>query len=196
MKIIVGLGNPGKEYAQTPHNVGFCVVDLLAERWGSPLRRSLRFRSDVAQATLDGGTVLLQKPRTYMNRSGVAVGALARYRKVAPEEIIVVVDDADLDFGRLRIRVGGGSGGHRGLGSILEHLPGGGFVRVRLGIGRSGGDDLVRHVLRPFGESERNALGTVLARAADAVGCVLADGASEAMNRFNGPMVPPVKDGD
>ena len=155
MKLIVGLGNPGREYAHTPHNVGFAVVDALAKACGCPLRRSFRFRARWARTEMDGQPIALAQPGAYMNRSGPVVAGMVRTLGVSPEDVIVIFDDADLPLGRLRIRAGGSAGGHKGVGSILEHLGKDRFVRVRLGIGRRNGADLVTHVLTPFDAGQR-----------------------------------------
>ena len=186
MKIVVGLGNPGKRYERTPHNAGFAVADELAKELSCNFRRSLRFQASVGRAALDEQALLLVKPRTYMNRSGAAVAALMRYHRVAPEDLIVVLDDADLAVGRLRIRAGGSSGGHKGLASVIERIDGADVVRVRVGIGRQDGPDLVRHVLSVWSGEKWRAFGPVLQRAAQAVFCVLREGPEAAMNRFNG----------
>ena len=187
MKIIVGLGNPGKRYEHTPHNVGFGTVDKLAAELDSSCRRSLRFKASVAKCSSDGEDVLLVKPQTYMNNSGESVGAIMRYRKLAPQDVVVVSDDADLELGRLRIRPSGGSGGHRGLASIIQHLSSSDFARIRIGIGRDEQTTgLVDHVLSPFSSEERKRVEQVVDRATQAVLCILAHGIDEAMNRFNG----------
>jgi len=186
VKLIVGLGNPGNAYAGTPHNVGFDTLDVLASRWECAFRRGLRFAAHTAKADYGAERVMLVKPQTYMNRSGAAVGAIMRYNKVAAADVLVVLDDADLELGRIRIRPGGGSGGHKGLASLVEHVGSGQFVRIRLGIGRRGReDDLIGHVLKPFGVEARPVVEAMTARAADAVCCVLDSGVADAMNQFN-----------
>jgi PTH1 family peptidyl-tRNA hydrolase len=186
VKLVVGLGNPGREYERTPHNIGFAVVEELARRWGCALRRSLRV--SVRSGSADAGTlrVLLAQPLTFMNASGDAVGRLMRQKGVEAPDLVVVLDDADLPLGRIRIRPKGGTGGHRGLASVVAAIGTDAFTRVRVGIGRSqAADDLVRHVLTPFSLAEAPAAAAAVARAADAVTCVLADGVDAAMNRFN-----------
>lgn len=196
MKVIVGLGNPGKQYANTPHNVGFGVADVLADRLGAGFRRSLRFRAKIARGTYGPEALLLVKPQTYMNNSGESVAAIVRYRKLEASDTVVVVDDADLDLGRLRLRPGGSSGGHRGLQSIIRHLGSDAFARIRIGIGRRhAGGDLIKHVLRPFSQQERKQMTQVVGRAADAVMRVLDTGIDDAMNDFNGPP-PDIRGGD
>jgi len=196
VKVIVGLGNPGKRYANTPHNVGFDVADELADRVQAGFRRGLRFKARIAQGTHERETLLLVKPQTYMNNSGEAVGAIVRYRKLDVSDTVVIVDDADLAFGRLRIRPGGSSGGHRGLQSIIRHLGSDAFARVRVGIGRrKAGEHLIAHVLSPFGEREREQVARIVSRAADAVMRLLEAGVDAAMNDFNGPP-PDIGNGD
>lgn len=185
MKLIVGLGNPGKAYAHTPHNVGFAVVDVLADRCECTLRRSFRFQARLAQTMLGGEKVMLVKPGAYMNQSGPVVAAMARKLGVSSADLIVIFDDADLPVGRLRIRVGGSGGGHKGLLSILEHLGQDQFTRLRLGIGRSEDKDLVAHVLTPFSADLRDSVHAMIATAADAVQYLVTHGAEAAMNKFN-----------
>jgi PTH1 family peptidyl-tRNA hydrolase len=136
---VVGLGNPGKEYEGTRHNIGFAVLDRLADKFGCSFRSKWRFSAKIAEAMAgDAGKVVLAKPQTYMNRSGTAVNTLLQWLKVAPAQLLVVVDDADLPLGQIRLRVAGGSGGHNGLRSIIETLGGDEeFARLRVGIGRS-----------------------------------------------------------
>jgi len=136
VKVIAGLGNPGREYAQTPHNVGFDVVVMLAERLQAEWRNSRRFQARTARATFAGCECLLVQPQTFMNLSGTSVAAVLRYHGGCPADLVVVLDDADLPLGRLRIRKSGSSGGHRGLASVIDVLGGGDFARVRLGVGR------------------------------------------------------------
>lgn len=187
MKLVVGLGNPGRKYEHTRHNVGFAVLDELARRAGVSFRRSWRFPADLAETSLGGATVLLVKPRTYMNRSGEAVGPLARKKGAGPGDVVVVVDDMDLDAGRLRLRPGGSSGGHNGLKSIAEHLGTEAYARVRVGVGRpQPGEDRVGFVLGSLPPGEREAVREAIGRAADAVAAVIERGCDRAMNDFNG----------
>jgi PTH1 family peptidyl-tRNA hydrolase len=187
VKVIAGLGNPGSEYADTPHNVGFDVVALLAERLAAVWRASMRFEARVARADHGGQAWWLVQPQTYMNRSGTSVAPLLRYHGGTPEDLVVVLDDADLPLGRLRIRAEGGSGGHRGLASVIEALGTEAFARVRVGVGRdpeAGG--LVQHVLGRFDPARRALARTSVIAAADAVACLVEQGLAEAMNRYNG----------
>jgi len=185
LKLIVGLGNPGKEYERTPHNVGFEVIDLLAARCDCTLRRSLRFKGKMARTTLEGEPALLVKPGAYMNQSGAVVAAITRKLGISPADLLVIFDDADLPVGRLRIRVGGSGGGHKGLLSILEHLGPDPFARLRLGIGRREDRDLVAHVLTPFAPGMQDSVRAMIVSAADAVQYLVAHGAEAAMNKFN-----------
>ncbi len=192
MKVIAGLGNPGAAYDETPHNVGFDVVALLAERLAAEWRRSTGFQARVARASSAGGPWILVQPQTFMNRSGLCVAPLLRYHGGAPEDLVVVLDDADLPVGRLRIRPGGGSGGHRGLASVIEALGTEAFVRVRLGVGRTQAEGgLVDHVLGRFAPAQRWVVRQTVAAAADAVQCLVEKGLAEAMNRFNGWQAEP-----
>lgn len=188
-KLVVGLGNPGREYDGTRHNIGFAALDRLAEKLGCSFRRKLRFAAEVAEAGAgDAGKVTLAKPRTYMNRSGSAVQALLAWLKIEPAQLLVVVDDADLPLGQIRLRPSGGSGGHNGLRSIIETLGGNEeFARLRIGIGRAAplGTDITGHVLGRFAPAEREVAKEAVATAVEAMECCLRDGLSEAMNRFN-----------
>ena len=187
MKSIVGLGNPGKEYENTPHNAGFAVADELADRYGCSLRKSLRFNARMGKATEGSDRLMLVQPQTYMNESGKAVASVLRYYKAAIEDMVVVLDDADLDLGRIRVRSSGGAGGHRGLRSIIDSIGTENFARVRIGIGRDdNGAALVSHVLSRFSAEEGKVMKDAVGRAADAVSCVLRSGVDEAMNGFNG----------
>lgn len=186
MKIVVGLGNPGREYEGTPHNVGFAVIDELADRWSCGIRRSFRFKARIGKSKREDDTLLLLKPETYMNNSGTAVAAVMRYWKVGPESVALVLDDADLPLGTIRVRPKGRSGGHRGLDSVIHATGSDAIVRVRIGIGRGPHRrDLIDHVLSPFTKQEHEVVGREVARAADAIECILDAGVETAMNRFN-----------
>lgn len=187
MKIVVGLGNPGRKYEHTRHNIGFDVVDEVARRVGVEFRHSWRFPADLAEGTLAGERVLLVKPRTFMNRSGEAVGVLARKKGATAADVLVVVDDVELECGRLRLRAGGSAGGHNGLKSVIELLGSEAFPRVRVGVGRvPAGGEMIQHVLGRFASAEREIMEQAVQRAADAVSAVLADGLEKAQNKFNG----------
>jgi peptidyl-tRNA hydrolase, PTH1 family len=182
-KLVVGLGNPGKEYAGTRHNIGFDVVDRLAAK----RECSLRNRSKFSAAIGETGGVTLVKPQTFMNRSGTAVAAVVNWLKLTPQNALVVVDDADLPLGQLRLRLSGGSGGHNGLRSIIEALGSEGFARLRVGIGRREpmGTDITNHVLGKFSAAERTAAREAAEEAVAAVECCLKEGLTAAMNQFN-----------
>jgi PTH1 family peptidyl-tRNA hydrolase len=182
------LGNPGREYAETRHNVGFAVLDQLAKRWQCSFRSRSRFAAELGEYNASAGRIVLAKPQTYMNRSGAAVSALMNWLKIPIGEVLVIVDDADLPLGKIRLRTAGGSGGHNGLRSIIDALGGSEqFARLRVGIGRAEpvGADITGHVLSRFAASEREAAQQAIARAADAVACCVADGYAVAMNKFN-----------
>ncbi|HEV7469783.1 MAG: Peptidyl-tRNA hydrolase [Pseudonocardia sp.] len=185
--LVVGLGNPGSEYAETRHNVGFGVVELLAARAGAG-RFSVhkRSNSDVAEGRLAGRKIVLARPRTYMNVSGGPVAGLVKYFSVPPEEIVVVHDDLDLDFGVIRLKRGGGEGGHNGLRSISRSLGTKDYYRVRVGIGRPPGrQDPADFVLKRFSSVERKELEFALDLAADATEALLQEGLEPAQNRFH-----------
>jgi PTH1 family peptidyl-tRNA hydrolase len=193
MKLIVGLGNPGREYRDTRHNVGFMVIDELARRHGLSLSMGPSQVPDALVAKRYGAAPLLvAKPLTFMNRSGDAVAPLARYYGVEPVDLFVVVDEAALPFGKLRARARGSAGGHNGLKSIIERLGTQEFPRLRLGVGR--GDsrrDLADHVLSTFDPGERAELETFIARAADAAEMFAVDGIGTVMNTYNPEVTAP-----
>lgn len=182
--LVVGLGNPGREYARNRHNLGFMVVDELARRTGASFRS--KFNGEFAETRLDEARIGLLKPETYMNESGLAAEAAARFYKVDPGAILAVHDEGDLDLGRLQVRRGGGLAGHNGLRSLASHLGTQDFLRLRGGVGRPGrGDprDLADYVLSDFA-AEDDAEG-IVDRAADAVEVLLREGLDEAQRRFN-----------
>jgi PTH1 family peptidyl-tRNA hydrolase len=185
VRLIVGLGNPGRRYEDSRHNVGFRCLDELARRLGIGLSRRA-FEAQVGSGLLGNGRVLLAKPQTYMNLSGESVVPLLRYYGLGPADLVVVFDDMDLPFGKLRVRERGSSGGHRGMTSIISTLGTDEFPRVRIGIGRPPGDDAAGFVLGRFGPGEQTALAEVIARAADAVESIVREGTAAAMNRHNG----------
>jgi peptidyl-tRNA hydrolase, PTH1 family len=186
MKAIVGLGNPGREYAGTRHNIGFDVLDEVARRWHVQLRP---WKSVADVAVVSNRSVVLVEPQTYMNLSGDAVSRIVAFHKLAPTDVLVVVDEVQLPLGRLRVRRNGSAGGHNGLKSITQHI-GAEFPRLRIGVGR--GDptlDLADHVLSKFGREEREAVADLVSRAADAVELFAGEGLDVVMNRFNpGPV--------
>ena len=184
--LVVGLGNPGKEYAATRHNVGYLVVDELASRFGVGLKKHGRAHADTADARLGDERVVLLRSRSYMNESGGPVKAAADYAKVSVDRIIVVQDELDIPFGTIRLKAGGGDGGHNGLKSIRSSMGTGDFTRVRVGIGRPPGRmDPAAYVLRRFAGAERTEADLAVGEAADAVLAVMADGVPTAQNRFN-----------
>lgn len=183
MKIIVGLGNPGREYASTCHNLGFMVVDELGKKLSARSSRN-RFHADIAEVVADDERVVLLKPQTYMNLSGISVRECARWYKVTPEEILVVADDIDLPFGALRLRPGGGSGGHNGIKSIVSDLGTDQVPRLRIGVGRGSGD-ATRQVLARFSPEESLSLPRLVQSAADCALDWLRLGVIDAMNRCN-----------
>lgn len=185
MKLIVGLGNPGKKYERTRHNAGFHVVDEIARRSGASVAKQMS-RSLTGVASIGGGRALLAKPQTYMNESGVAVASLLREVYGTADDLIVVHDDLDLPPGTVRVKAGGGHGGHNGLRSIIEQCGTADFVRVRVGIGRPpAGGDAADYVLSPFFAEERQGAAAAVSAAADAVIALLEQGAAAAMNLFN-----------
>jgi PTH1 family peptidyl-tRNA hydrolase len=183
---VVGLGNPGERYRRTRHNAGFMVVDALAARAGAGRWRE-EADASLAPARLGGEEVLLVKPLTFMNRSGLAVEALVAAQGAAPGDVLAVVDDTALELGQLRVRERGSHGGHNGLRSLIETLGTEEFPRVRVGI-RKGElpEDLAEYVLSDFPEEDVLVVQEMIGLAADAVECVLREGAGPAMNRFNG----------
>jgi len=189
-RIVLGLGNPGARYRWTRHNLGFRVSDRLAERMEASYRNSEEMgnRAWTAEVETPGGLVVLAKPRDYMNRSGLATLALCHHYAVGVEELTVIYDDADLKLGRLRLRTDGGSGGHRGVVSIIECLDSTSFARVRLGMRGEGRDEheLADYALQPFTADEEAIAEALVDLGADAVEALLADGVANAMNRFNG----------
>lgn len=188
VRLVVGLGNPGRQYAETRHNVGFMAVDTLADQFGVAFKPELRWKAQVAQ--LPGG-VWLVKPLTFMNLSGEAIGAIARFRKVSAESVLLVYDDMDMELGRVRVRRKGSAGGHNGVKSAIQHLGTDAIPRVKLGIGRriEGREQcrVVGHVLGKFSADERSGLEISLTRAIDAILCACECGVTEAMNAHNAP---------
>jgi PTH1 family peptidyl-tRNA hydrolase len=197
LRLIVGLGNPGAEYARTRHNAGFLVVELLAERWRARWTAERKFQARVARAERGETRVWLCQPQTFMNASGEAVAALARFYQVTPDGMLVIVDDADLPLGEIRLRPGGSSGGHHGLESLEQHLGTRKFARLRIGIGRqAGAREITGHVLSRFSAAETETMDKVLRAAADQAECWLEAGVQKAMNDFNGVVVPSETEGN
>jgi len=188
VKLIVGLGNPGQEYRDTRHNVGFMVVDALVDRWRVADQWREKFAALQIKTAVAGGDgqVMLVKPLTFMNKSGEAVQALAGFYKIEPADIFVVTDDVALPLGRLRARREGGAGGHNGLKSMIQSLATQEFPRMRVGVGRGDGQrDLADHVLGRFGADERDTVSAAVLRAADATEMFLSEGIGRVMNAFN-----------
>jgi len=186
--LIAGLGNPGRQYLRTRHNAGFMVVERLGKLWQADWTAEKKFAARVAKVDHDGKRVWLCEPQTYMNASGEAIGPLLDFHKIPNRHVLVVVDDADLALGQLRLRPDGSSGGHHGLESIESHLGTRAYARQRIGIGREapGARELCDHVLAPFQKEEQELLGKVLQTACKQIECWLADGIAQAMNRYNG----------
>jgi PTH1 family peptidyl-tRNA hydrolase len=183
--LVVGLGNPGDEYAHTRHNVGADTVEIVAARHSIALKKG-KERARTAEGRIGPARVALAVPLTYMNDSGLAVVALARRYGVEPERIVVVHDELDLPVGALKVKAGGGLAGHNGLRSIKSHLHSDAFVRVRIGVGKPASKEQgVDHVLKRFSKRERTEIDVVLQEAADAVETIAADGVDAAMNRHN-----------
>jgi PTH1 family peptidyl-tRNA hydrolase len=184
--LVVGLGNPGSEYARTRHNAGADVVELLAQRHGAKLKKSRRDRAFVGDVRIGQARVVLAVPTTYMNDSGLAVGPLAKHYEVAPEQVVIVHDELDLPPAALKLKEGGGLAGHNGLRSIKHHLHSDAFLRVRIGVGKPptkerGAD----HVLSRVSKREREEMAVTIEQAADAVECIATEGIQNAMNQFN-----------
>jgi PTH1 family peptidyl-tRNA hydrolase len=186
--LIVGLGNPGRSYARTRHNVGFMVVERLGRLWRASWKMETKFRARVARVTLGQKKILLCLPQTYMNASGEAVGAVSGFFRVALDHSMVVVDDADLALGEIRLRPKGSSGGHHGLESVENHLGSKDYARLRVGIGRGSSQErqIAGYVLSPFRGEDEDLVEQVLDRACAQVQCWMDDGIGPAMNRFNG----------
>jgi len=186
--LIVGLGNPGREYAATRHNIGFMLCDRLAQDWRVGWNSEKKFQAQLGRAAVGGKQVLLCRPMTFMNLSGEAVGGIASFYRVPPDRVLVLSDDADLPLGQLRMRPGGGPGGHHGLESVRNHLGTDSFPRLRMGIGRraEGQREIAGYVLAPFGPEEKAVVEKVLQRAAQQVETWFREGIQPAMNKFNG----------
>lgn len=194
--LIVGLGNPGSKYEETRHNAGFLVVERLARRWRADWSLEKKFNARLARVERPIGRVLLCQPQTFMNSSGEAVGAVKEFYRVAVARLLVVVDDADLPLGHLRLRPGGSPGGHHGLESIEQHLGSRQYARLRVGIGRQdGAREITGHVLGRFGSTEAALVDKVITVASEQAETWLEAGIQKAMNRFNGPIEGAVNEG-
>lgn len=185
MKLVFGLGNPGREYERTRHNVGFQILDVLARRYNT-FFSAHKYKALAARVRIGDDTVILIKPTTFMNLSGEAVAPIVRFYKVPLEHILVVYDDLDLPLGVLRLRPKGGAGGHKGLKSVIQHLGSNEFPRLRVGIGRPPGRmDAADFVLSPFNEDEEEIMAIVREEAADAIELWVREGLERAMNKVN-----------
>jgi peptidyl-tRNA hydrolase, PTH1 family len=181
--LVVGLGNPGPNYAKTRHNLGFVVADLLAERMGAVFKVHKKSGADVVTGRLAGRPVVLAKPRVYMNESGRQVGPLAKFYSVPAGDVVVIHDELDIDFGRIRLKFGGGVAGHNGLRSVAASLGSKDFQRVRVGIGRPPGrQDPASFVLENFNKAERTEVPVLCEQAADATELLIAEGLEPAQN--------------
>ena len=188
MKVIAGLGNPGAQYANTPHAIGFEVVDAIAREIGAEWKASASFKGELATGMFAGQKVLLLKPMTYMNLSGDSVAPVVRYHNATPTDLLVVSDDIDLPVGRLRIRVGGSAGGHNGLKSIIERVGTPAFTRLRVGVGRDAHDrsEVIGHVLGKFDPASRAVMDQVVPAAVKAAAAIISTTPQAAMNAWNG----------
>lgn len=185
MKLIVGLGNPGKDYAGTRHNVGFGVITRISDEYQIPLG-SREHKAVCGKGMIGSEKVILAQPQTFMNLSGESVRSLADYYKIGCEDIIVAYDDVSMEVGQLRVRARGSAGGHNGIKNIIAHLGTNEFPRVKVGVGaKPEGGDLVRHVLGRFSREDEKEIGEVLDLAVKAVETIVSDGVDEAMNRYN-----------
>ena len=190
MRLVVGLGNPGKEYQGTPHNLGFWVCDEFADRYRLP-EEVQKFRGLFRRGRALGEDVGVLKPQTYMNLSGESVVEALRYLPIEAEDLVVVYDDMDLPVGRLRIRPSGGHGGHNGMRSLIAHLGTKDFPRIRVGVGRPPGKrSATKHLLSKVRKEDRDALDEATRRAVDATEKILKDGVQAAMNEYNGLSTP------
>ena len=185
VRLVVGLGNPGTDYDNTRHNAGFLVVDEMAAAWAISIHQK-KFNVELGRGRVNGIETILVKPQAYMNKSGLPVRQVGDYFKIPYRDMLVIHDDIDLEFGRLKIKEKGGHGGHNGVRSLIDALGEDAFVRLRVGVGRSGNEgNVVNHVLGTFNQQERASLEKVIKRARDAVETILCEGAKEGMNRFN-----------
>ena len=196
--LIVGLGNPGSKYKGTRHNVGFLAVERLADLWAASWSEEKKFKARMSRAVLDEKAIHLCEPLTYMNLSGETVEAVIDYYRIETARMLVIVDDANIELGEVRLRIDGSTGGHNGLGSIEQHLATPEYPRLRIGVGRPAEirQELSSHVLGPFAAGEMVILGKVLDRVVQQVQCWLQHGAEQAMNEFNGRLELPDEDKD
>ena len=185
MHAIIGLGNPGKEYENTRHNMGFKTMDILAQKTNAKIEK-IKFRSLIGETKIAGEKVILVKPQTYMNNSGIAVREVSEYYKIEPENILVIYDDVDLPEGTIRIRPFGSSGTHNGMKSVVYHLYSDRFPRIRIGIGGAQGD-MIDYVIGSVAKEDMKTFSEAWERAADAAICHIEEGIEIAMNKFNPP---------
>ena len=185
MKIIVGLGNPGAQYANTPHSVGFEAVDAIAAAIGASWEEKPQFKCLLAKGTFAGQAVMLVKPQTFMNLSGESVAPVVKYHNATSADLLVIQDDIDLPVGRMRIRKNGSCGGHNGVRNIIERLGTPEFARLKLGVGKDK-SDVIAHVLGKFDPTSRQTMDLVVAEAVKAAEAVLRNGPDRAMNAYNG----------
>ena len=191
MYIIAGLGNPGKKYENTRHNMGFIAIDLLAEEFGINVDK-LKFKSLVGEGRIAGQRVLLMKPQTYMNLSGEAIREAVNFYKIEPEELIIIYDDIDIPTGTFRIRKKGSAGTHNGMRSVVHQIQSDQFPRIRVGIGSETKIDLIHYVTGGISKSEKELLEDALVKSAKAAACIVEKGIDKAMNEFN--VRPPKKE--
>lgn len=185
MFVIVGLGNPGKEYANTRHNVGFDTIDIIAKRHNITINK-IKFKSVYGEGKIGNEKVLLVKPQTFMNNSGISVREIVQFYKIPIENIIIIVDDVDIDFASIRIRQKGSAGSHNGLKSIIYHIQNDEFPRVKIGIGKKHpNQDLADFVLSRFSKEERQIIEESLMTAAEAVDAIICESINDAMNKYN-----------
>jgi PTH1 family peptidyl-tRNA hydrolase len=185
MKLIVGLGNPGKDYMGTRHNIGFGVITRLSDKYNIGMK-SKEHKAVCGKGMIGGEKVILAQPQTFMNLSGESVKSFADYYKIEPEDIIVAFDDIDLEVGQIRVRRKGSAGGHNGIKNIIAQLGSNEFPRVKVGVGaKPEGGDLIRHVLGHFSKEDEKVISEVLDEAADAVEMIVTEGVEPAMNRYN-----------
>ena len=185
MKIIVGLGNPGAQYENTPHSVGFEAVDAIAAEIGATWEEKRQFKCLMARGAFAGMPVMLVKPQTYMNLSGESVAPVVKYHNATPADLLVVQDDIDLPVGRMRVRKNGSCGGHNGIRNIIERLGTQDFARLKLGVGKDK-SDVIAHVLGKFDPTARRTMDLVVAEAVKAAAAILKGGPDRAMNLYNG----------
>ncbi|MCI2063012.1 MAG: aminoacyl-tRNA hydrolase [Eubacteriaceae bacterium] len=185
MYLIVGLGNPGRKYAQTRHNMGFITIDYMADKLGVQVNK-LKHRAKVGESSLSGHKVMFAKPQTFMNLSGESVGEIVRFYKIQPDHVIVIYDDMDIAAGSIRIRKKGSAGSHNGMKSVIMHMGTDEFPRIRIGIGAHEGVDAVDYVIGGFSKEDKEPLERAVMTAAKAVETIISDGIDKAMNMYNG----------